>query len=155
MEWEKFERSEIGEILASSSTGQQKCPFQMGSVVTGKQRVFHRICIKLILPNGETVEGRDQHSVRGALYALQAKLSSRGITLVAAGLAPEFYETGLSFNSGYGYLSGFEAAIHMMDTPPPLTRDEEGDLYVEGLIREAVDGMFGPAASNVERPALR
>jgi hypothetical protein len=37
--------------------------------------------------------------------------------LLCAGLVDGFYESGLSADTGYGYIDGYPRAVHMMERP--------------------------------------
>lgn len=93
---------------------------EMGIVATGKARVFHAFYTRLYLEDGTALEGRDPYNLRPSLTALADEAHSRGLTLNVCGLSPSFYETGLSSNSGYGYLRGRDElpAVHMLEPIP-------------------------------------
>ena len=142
MNWQKFDVWETGTASVIDGDIAVVCPFELGAIATGKQRVFHAYFVQIQLPDGTAITGLDRHSVRAALYSTGDMLRERGLGLLAAGLLGDWYESGLSFNSGYGYLPTLHRAIHMMEMPPPRLRDDENDLFVEGLIREAIAGML-------------
>jgi hypothetical protein len=118
----------------------------MGTICTGRQRVFHRYYIKLDLGEGLTVIGEDQYNLRAAMIDLDSALKRKNMMLLAAGTDSDWLESGLSQNTGWGYFSNATEASHMMSLPPLRHRDAENDEFVDRLIREAVDGMtFGRA----------
>jgi hypothetical protein len=118
MAWENFEAWCAGDAMCLRDAQVMTCQFTIGSVSTGKQRVFHCFYVNVELPNGFRVTGKDQHSVRAALRMAGNLLELRGFRLMAAGLEPEFYESGLSYNSTKGFWDGRSGSIHMMDLPP-------------------------------------
>jgi len=142
MTWEHFEIWKSGSALALH--GKQICTtqFELGTVTTGRQRVFAGYFVRITMPEGTVVTGRDSHGISAALRATSDSLKTNNITLKVAGLDPDWYETGLSFNSTKGYIDRYAGgALFMMD-PPPAPERCENDEAVNRLIREAVDGMF-------------
>lgn len=142
MNWQHYEPYSTGLACVIDGDIEIACPFELGVIATGKQRVFHAYYVQIQLPDGTTITGLDRHSVRAALYSSGDMLRERGLGLLAAGLLDDWYESGLSFNSGYGYLPTHDRAIHMMEMPPPPKRDPDDDRFLESLIRSAVEGMF-------------
>jgi len=87
-------------------------------VLTGKSRVYEGHWAGASNA-GVTFLGRGG-SVRSAVRELANKLQAAGHELLAVGLAPDFYETGLSMDSGFGYApgpTGTEERFHMFDRP--------------------------------------
>lgn len=118
MAWEHTEIGQTGFVTVISEEKPTKCEFEIGSITTGRQRVFHRHFVAIHLPDGTRVEGRDPRCIAIAL-ANAAELScAAGYRLFAVALDPRFYESGLSFNSSWGYVEGYGPALHMMDAPP-------------------------------------
>lgn len=146
MNWRHYESWATGKTCVIEGKYAYSCPFEIGQISTGKQRVNHGFFVRIHLHDGTSVTGEDRHTLLDALIDLNRQLEDRGMLLLAAGLEPHFSESGHSFNSGFGYLA--DHAVHMMEIPPPRDRNPEPDLYVEALIREAVDGMsFGRGMS--------
>jgi hypothetical protein len=102
----------------------------MGAVTTGKQRVFHSFYVSVELPDGSTAIGEDRHSVIVALDAVAVVVRNRGFRLLAAGLDRRFYETGLSHNTGCGYMEGYDERFDIFDVSPYPRRDPSGDTYL-------------------------
>jgi hypothetical protein len=140
--WKHYQASRIGTTCVVDHEQVRDLPYEMGSLNTGRQRVFSRWFVKITMPDGSEVVGEDPYNLRAALYDVDRQLSERGCILVAAGIEAEFAESGLSHNSGYGYLPNVSRAIHMMDLPPPRFRDCDNDEFVGKLIEQAVSGMF-------------
>ena len=115
--WLHYEPCAEGDACVIDERDMRHCPYEIGSVTTGRQRVFHSYYIKVTLP-GEEVSGHDLHSMHAALLDLDHQLRARKLILVAAGVEPSFSESGLSFNSGFGYLPYCNQAVHIMDMPP-------------------------------------
>lgn len=144
MNWRHYESWQTGKTCVIEGKYSYTCPFEIGQIATGKQRVFHGFFVRIHLHDGTLVTGEDRHTLRDTLFDLNRQLEDRGMLLLAAGLEPRFSESALSFNTGFGYLSDCDHAVHMMEIPTPRDRNPEPDLYVEALIRQAVDGMsFG------------
>lgn len=142
MDWRHYETWKTGKTCVIDGDFALDCRFDMGAITTGRQRVFHRYYIRIHLPDGSVMTGEAKHNVRAALFALDRDVRNHGMALLAAGIDERFEETGLSHNSGYGYLPEINRPVHVMELPPPPERDHENDTLVENMIREAVDGMF-------------
>jgi len=140
--WKHYEPHQTGTTCVIDHERAQDCKFQIGHLTTGRQRVFKSFFVRIWLPDGKELTGEDPHNIRAALYDLDRQLAARNYILVAAGIEPEFSESGLSQNSGYGYLPTVNRAVHMMDLPRPRLRDWDNDEFVSKLIGEAVSGMF-------------
>ena len=141
MNWQHYEPHTEGLASVIDRDRDFDCPYEIGSITTGRQRVFHRHYLKVVAPDGAEIIGTSEHSLRRALLDADRQFDERGLILLVAGTDPQFYESGLSWNSGYGYLPTVDHAVHMMDMPPPRQQDGENDLFVERLIREAVASM--------------
>lgn len=142
MNWQHYEPHTTGLTCIIDHDRDFDCPFEIGSITTGRQRVFHGYYVKLIAPDGHEAIGTSEHSLREALLDVDRQLDERELVLLAAGTYPKFYESGLSANTGFGFLPNCDFAVHMLDMPTPRLRDYDNDEFVEGLIREAVAGMF-------------
>jgi hypothetical protein len=118
MAWMNFDIWRTGEAHVVIGGIDTPCKFDIGIIVTGKQRVFKAFYIRIELPSGEEIHGEDQYGVRAAMFALSGELGKRDIMLNAVGLRDDFYESGLSFNSGQGYLKGSAHPVHMMVRAP-------------------------------------
>ena len=114
MIWEHFDAGQAGEVTVTDGYRTYGCVYEIGEVTTGRQRVFSRYFIRVTLPDGTLEIGEDQHSVRSALMNVATKLSARNLRLMAVGASLGFGETGLSWNSGWGYVDGCSKAVHMM-----------------------------------------
>ena len=142
--WRQFKPWATGTTCIIDGKYSLTCPWEIGQICTGKQHVFHRLYVRIHLSNGDEVTGEDEHNLRAALFAVDAELQSRGLLLLATGLNDEWLESGLSHNSGLGYVPGINRPVHMLEMPPLPETDADNDPFVEALIREAVAGMtFG------------
>ena len=142
MAWLNYEPSCTGKTCIIDGDNARDVEYQLGTICTGRSRVFHRYYAKVDLDDGSTVIGENQFNLRAAVLDLDKKLKRRDMILLAAGTEPDWLESGLSENTGYGYFSGAKKASHIMSLPPPRHRDAQNDEFVDRLIKEAVDGMF-------------
>ena len=141
MNWREFNPWATGTTCVIDGKYALTCAWEIGQICTGRAQVFHRIYIRIHLPNGDTVTGEDEHNVRGGLFTVDAELESRGLILLAAGLSDEWSESGLTHNSGFGYVPGFNRPVHMLEMFPLPETDPDNDQFVEALIRDAVAGI--------------
>ena len=129
MAWEHFNVFDKGTCLVRDlRSGETKeWEYMFGYVSTGKQRVFmnYRLVIRE-KDNGRSFAGEYRHHLWGTLCDVQKKMLEMELELHVAGTSERYYETGLSHNSGWGYLHGRNGTIRMMDS------DYEGK-HEEGL----------------------
>lgn len=142
MTWLNYEPCQNGKTCIIDGDIARDVAFEMGTIHTGRQRVFHRYYVKIDLLDGSTVIGKDPYNLRASLLDLDSALKRKDMMLLAAGTDSDWLESGLSQNSGWGYFSNATEASHMMSLPPLRHRDSENDEFIDRLIREAVDGMF-------------
>lgn len=124
MTWKKHRPRREGECQIDLKGEGIIAEFEMGIIETGRQRVYSGHYIKVISPDGEEWLGEDASSVRGALRALDDEVGRDGGRLLCAGLHDGFYESGLSADTGYGYIDGYPGALHMMERPRLLAIEE-------------------------------
>lgn len=124
MNWKRHEDWQQGNAAALINGKPHILGYNLGVITTGRQRVFHRYCVRIRLPDGITVSGEDEYGLRAALFDLDRQLRERAMVLFAVGLESEWCESGLSFNSAYGYITHCDHAVHMMDMPPPRNPDD-------------------------------
>ena len=93
-----------------------------GAVHTGKTDVFWGYYVRIVA-TGEEWLGEDRHSLRDALRQAEAAAQHSGWSIIALGCTPEFRESGLSANSGYGSHPAYpDRHVHMFE-PIPRQRD--------------------------------
>lgn len=124
MDWKNYQQRRTGECHIDLDGEGILAEFEMGIIETGRQRVFAGHYIKVIGPDGEEWLGEDTSSMRAALRALDKEIESNGGRLLCAGLLDGFHESGLSADTGYGYIRGYPRAVHMMERPRLLAIDE-------------------------------
>jgi len=117
MVWKKHRAHREGECHVNLNGEGIIAQFEMGIVETGRQRVYSGNYVKVIGPDGEEWLGEDASSMRDALRALDEDIGRDGGRLLCAGLVDGFYESGLSVDTGYGYIDGYPRAVHMMERP--------------------------------------
>jgi hypothetical protein len=117
--WETYNVRMDGVALYSDGGIVMQAPYEVGVILTGRQRVFRDFFVRVELATGDTITATDRYGLRAALLHLRDQLALAGIELHVAGLSPTFYETGLSSNSGFGYVAGLSSPVHMMDSVPP------------------------------------
>jgi hypothetical protein len=95
-----------------------------GSVFTGRTETFYGYYVEIISPlSEERWRGQHRHSLLKALERVSDIASRCGWDVVAIGRTPEFKETGLSQNSGYGTHPAYpDPHVHMLE-PRPRKRD--------------------------------
>ena len=128
MVWRHYRKWRSGECAVIGS--EAPTPYEMGIVETGRSRVFVGFYVRLMLEDREPVTGEDEHSLRGALCCMAEEIEPLGLHLDCVGLDADFSESGLSFNSGWGYLGPRQQPMHMMDATP---------LYEDEISRETMD----------------
>ena len=147
MTWLNYEPTQSGTTCIIDGDDAHDVQFEMGTICTGRQRVFHRHYVKVVLSDGATVIGENPYNLRAAVLDLDTALKRKDRMLLAAGTDSNWFESGLSQNSGWGYFSNAQGPSHIMSLPPLRHRDAENDEFVDRSIREAVDRMtFGKSA---------
>ena len=146
MNWINYEPNQTGKTCVIDGDDAHDVIYELGTTVTGRQRVFRSYYAKVDLYDGSTAIGENEFNLRAAVLDLDRKLKRRDMMLLAAGTDSDWLESGLSQNTGFGYFSDAKEASHIMSLPPPRHRDTENDEFVDRLINEAVGGMtFGRA----------
>ncbi len=67
MVWLNYEPSCTGKTCVIDGDVARDVDFEMGTIHTGRQRVFHRYYVKIDLGNGSTVIGEDHYNLRAAV----------------------------------------------------------------------------------------
>lgn len=124
MDWKNYRPRRTGECHMDLNGNGILAEFEMGITETGRQRVFSGHYIKVLGPEGEEWLGEDASSMRAALWALDEDIGHDGGRLLCAGLLGGFRESGLSVDTGYGYIDGYPRAVHMMERPRLIALDE-------------------------------
>ena len=120
--WRRYSGEErkcfIGQIDADEAADTPlEAKVEFGTVATGRQAVWAGFFVRVEV-DGQQWLAEDPYSLRRALRGVEAKLNSDGISLHVIGLDPEWHESGLSGNTGWGYHPELDGAVHML-TPPP------------------------------------
>lgn len=108
--WRRNEPFAAGPCLVRRDELVIDARYELGTVHTGKARVFVGYFTRLNCADGHTSLGGHPHSLRKALQNLVSDgLAPAGYELLnCAALDDRWFETGLSANSGFGYLDGQE-----------------------------------------------
>ena len=138
MTWRHYETRSTGAVLVNKSGIPLAATYEMGIVSTGRSRVWAGHFVSVTLPSDTEFSGEDEHSLRAALRKLDAHFAAVDLELRCVGLDPEFSESGLSVDTGWGYVPGGDGAVHMMDAPSSRT---DNGAKVDRLISEAVAAM--------------
>lgn len=141
MAWRHREVRAQGKALVVQDGAPIAADYGMGIITTGRARVFAGHFISLTLPSGTEFSGENERSMRDALRALAHSLVVVDLELRCAGMETDFTESGLSLDTGFGYLPGYDGAIHMLDVPPTRRHAAHEGHGIDHLIREAVSGM--------------
>jgi hypothetical protein len=124
MDWKHYEARQSGRCHIDIAGNGEVADFELGLVETGRSRVFWGHYIKIVDLDGETWIGESPVSLRKALRALDDEVASAGGRLLCAGLHHRFSESGLSVDTGYGYLEGRDGPVHLMERPSLIDKDE-------------------------------
>lgn len=120
MPWKHYRNSARGTVTVTNleTDLQTSATYSVSTVSTGRSQVFYGYAVELTCC-GTRYIGEDRYSIRHALRDLAEKLSTTHLSISVAGLSDAFEETGLSGNTGFGYLRGRKSAIHMMEEISP------------------------------------
>lgn len=115
--WRHFETRDSGLSWADAGEVEITVRWAHGIVETGRSRVFAGYFVRVEVGN-LTFSDTDQHSLRQALRVVAEQAKNEGINLRFAGLWDQFEESGLSANTGWGYidhasLSMFEPSVDL------------------------------------------
>ena len=108
MSWEKFDVicSGICKLMDDRTGAIVLGEYEMGRIVTGKQRVYH--CDQIMVRVGwKSIIGRtrgDCGSYLPALASCNEQLKDINLSLLVAGNEKSYSESGMSGGSGHGYL---------------------------------------------------
>lgn len=115
--WKHFEVHQSGICRIFNDEVPSDATFECGHTSTGRSRVFTGYFATIALPDGRQFTGESEGSLREALVDVATQMAGSGWTLQCFGLDERWEESGLSFNTGWGYAPGYDAAVHMMMTP--------------------------------------
>jgi hypothetical protein len=137
MEWRHYEVRQSGDCQVSDGDVNRLVCCELGIVETGRTRVFAGYFLRVRLGGDEQITVEDDESMIAALWRLVRNLTARGLRLQCAGMSPQWRESGLSQNTGWGYYGPHQQPMHLMDDMP----EDGGDETLDRVIREAVDGI--------------
>jgi hypothetical protein len=115
MGWRHYDVRAAGMVTILGKSGVPVAvPYELGFVDTGRSRVFAGYFVRVTLDTEGVISSEDDHSFFRAVCKLAALLKEMSLTLICAGTDPRWAESGLSFNSGWGYLPDHDAPVHIM-----------------------------------------
>lgn len=119
----RWHRAKLARSIGGDDTNREvfDCDVSLGSVLTGRTQTFAGHYVRICAPQGATGDwlGEHSHSLFQALLRAAEAAHLDEWMLLAVGLTPQFTETGLSQNSGFGIHSAFpERHVHMLELPP-------------------------------------
>lgn len=87
--------------------------YELVSVDTGRSKVFwgYRLTVDV---EEKQFSGESRHNMISAVRQCGANMRAAGLELHVNAMNESFQESGLSANSGYGYIDGHQKAVHMM-----------------------------------------
>jgi hypothetical protein len=116
MDWETIKSLKDGACKLENSGVVSECRYSLVSVYTGKQRVFQGYRLTIVCVGKEFIGEAQGENMSSALTMcvdeLEAEFGAEAKLLVN-GLDPNFKESGLSGNTGFGYID--DECVHMMD----------------------------------------
>ena len=117
MEWRHYDVRAAGMVTVLDNNGLPiEVPYELGFVDNGRSRVFSGYFVRVRLDTEGVTSSEDEHSFFRAVRKLAALLDKMCLTLICAGTDPRWAESGLSFNSGWGYLPDHDDPVHIMKT---------------------------------------
>lgn len=129
--WKQYEgRRHRVRLVRAQASGIAKrevveCDVYFGSVFTGRTESFAAYYVHISDPEdaGGSWLGEDPHFLYNALQRASEAAQADGWTVLAIGRTPQFKESGLSVNSGFGFHPCFpDRAVHMSEPPPEEPR---------------------------------
>lgn len=116
--WESHSTIHAGTCrVASESNANLAGTYELVSVSTGRSKVFwgYRLTLEV---DGRQFVGEDRYNMINAIRQCGSAMQATGYELRVNAMSNSFQESGLSANSGYGYIHGREGPEHMMDDLP-------------------------------------
>ncbi|AXB77875.1 hypothetical protein [Novosphingobium sp. P6W] len=123
MEKIRYHPRATGQCHIAVDDGGEVAEFEFGvmdverDVQFPERRRFAGYYVRIEGSDGVEWIGRSTMSVVAAMRVLDDELAETGGRLLVAGLHADFYETALSEGSGFGYISGYRDAVHIMERP--------------------------------------
>lgn len=125
MVWRHYDAKQAGSCVITHEGAGEAAPYRFGMVATGRSRVFAGFFVEVEV-FGKTHVCENDWSIREALRGLALELLSLGVTLECAGICNQWSESGLSANTGWGYLPWEDSAVNMMS---PLSSDSVHEMF--------------------------
>jgi hypothetical protein len=113
MAWKKLEQMHTKTVTATEGDECHLCEITVGRVHTGKNRVYTDYYCQIIC-NGMTILKEEKSMYRAMIQATD-EIKVNGLFLNINGLHKQYRESGLSENTGWGYLPDQIKAVLMID----------------------------------------
>jgi hypothetical protein len=128
MAWEHFEINDgdFCNVLEKASNELCECLYEIGTLTTGKSRVFWGYQI-IVYYKGVAIAGRSKgysETYSLALKDCNSQMAEQGLILLVAGNLSTYSESAMTGPAGYGYLRDNKTAVKIMSTA-------ESDLKIE------------------------
>lgn len=115
--WEVEEKFHDGEALFLAicpEGGLAMLGFTMLRIKTGRSRTFKTYRV-VATAGDEKWQGEHPHSIQMALKECANQVAAQGYKFHINGIDERFAESGLSHNTGWGYLEGVDGRVHMLE----------------------------------------
>ena len=103
--------------LATDGAATVEVTGSCGTVLTGRSEAFHGYFVRIVGPYPHEWLGTHRHSLKKALINAAEASERSGWKLLCIGLDSLWGESGLSWNSGWGYHPDYSEAVNMLDQP--------------------------------------
>ena len=114
MAWKHYTDKSTNTFTTRSEGRKIECEITIGTVSTGKSRVWGGYFCRVEGPM-ISIECEDPWSLHQAFLDAVKQFIERGHAINLYGLDQSFHESGLSANSGFGYVSGVSGHVSMID----------------------------------------
>ena len=127
MSWEHFEITDrkICKVLNIETGEILDCKYELGTVSTGKQRVFYGYRIAVYIGD-KCIIGDSKgysESYRLALKDCNTKMAAEGFILLVAGNSSNYSESPMSGGAGCGYRKGEQKGVHIMSFSEHIAKE--------------------------------
>jgi len=120
MVWEHFniDDGDFCNVLEKTSNELCECLYEIGTLTTGKSRVFWGYQI-IVYYKGVAITGRSKgysETYTLALKDCNTQMAEQGLTLLVVGNLSSYSESAMSGPAGYGYIKGKKTGVRIMST---------------------------------------
>lgn len=115
MAWKHYSSKHSTEVPATADTVFCTAVFEIGSVHTGKSRMHAGYFCRIRCAEHDlTIESA---TMAEAVIKAVEQLNDAGVAITVYAVLPNFAESGLSFNTGWGYLDDAGDPVLMIESP--------------------------------------